>query len=1101
MKNRHRWAIIWGFFVGNEVVFQCRDEGPLRAPVRWSRGNGLPLPTGSRDINGRLEMPNIATDHTGTYICEAVGYPSSTPGSRVSVYLRVDSYEPPPTRPPSACGVNQATCNSGECISKSMLPAPEGNYRLVGVSMNVLGGSVEIQDRRYSIPTTAIRVLPVGVQVQIPSVRTLAIPSDVIPYFALPPSHCGNLLKSYGGHLKYSLRYRGTGRSLTAPDVIISGNGLTLIHMGKESWSPNREHAVSARLFVGDWFKKVSGRPGGDQPGDGIEPATREEILSVLSNVEYLLVRAQYDQGSSLDTTISGIRLDSAVPINTGQGQAVFVEECRCPQGYNGLSCEECSPGYEKRQQGPWGGICVKTTPRVECRAGEYMDFNQCLPCPCPSEDRRFGTACYKDVDSGITCECIPGHTGRNCDSCAAGYEKSRDYPYQCRPISATCDVEGSLSPIPDPSGRCVCKQHVSGSTCNECQPNTFFLSSTNEHGCIDCFCMGVTPTCASSNWYRTQESAVFLNNNLGFTLVDETQGDEIKDGFIFETNSREVGFREFSRYPPGTYYWQLPYNFLGDKVTAYGGYSHTIRYVPQPGGQSSPNNAPDVEINGNDIRLLYFRKSTLSPNRQETITVPLQEQYWQRQDGQTANREHFLMALANLDGLLIKATYTTSTREAYLSNVILDIAVPRNTGQERAYPVEQCSCPVGYTGLSCQECAFGYTRSLRGLYLGLCEPCSCNGHSDECDPKTGVCRNCRGHTAGDFCEECEDGYSGDPRTGECQLETARCYCDPRGSVRADCPDGRNCLCKGNCEGASCNLCRPGTFSLQEINPLGCLECFCSRASTECASANLYRSSIDLQIISGPPHGVTLTDSTRTASIKEITVDPSTGELVYRYPGGTRSERLFWSLPAKFTGNRLTSYGGKLHATRRYLVRPGTDTTPGEDIDVILVGSGGISLYWIYGSLLSGQEVGLEVSLRETAGWRHIGGSGNMASRSDILEVLSDLEAILIRASFTDDMEASYIKDISLDDAVRQNTPFGIVMDVEECRCPPGYEGLSCEQCSPGYYLDPNDRSRDQQGTCRACPCGDNSEGCRFEGGRPLCLCRPGFTGSYCEAR
>jgi hypothetical protein len=41
------------------VVFQCRDEGPLRARVRWLRGNGLPLPPGSRDINGRLEIPDI----------------------------------------------------------------------------------------------------------------------------------------------------------------------------------------------------------------------------------------------------------------------------------------------------------------------------------------------------------------------------------------------------------------------------------------------------------------------------------------------------------------------------------------------------------------------------------------------------------------------------------------------------------------------------------------------------------------------------------------------------------------------------------------------------------------------------------------------------------------------------------------------------------------------------------------------------------------------------------------------------------------------------------------------------------------------------------
>ena len=72
------------------MVFQCRDEGPARAPVRWTRGSGLTLPPSTRDNNGRLEMPNIQPEHTGTYICEAVGYPITTPGSRVSVYLKVD---------------------------------------------------------------------------------------------------------------------------------------------------------------------------------------------------------------------------------------------------------------------------------------------------------------------------------------------------------------------------------------------------------------------------------------------------------------------------------------------------------------------------------------------------------------------------------------------------------------------------------------------------------------------------------------------------------------------------------------------------------------------------------------------------------------------------------------------------------------------------------------------------------------------------------------------------------------------------------------------------------------------------------------------------
>lgn len=32
--------------------------------------------------------------------------------------------------------------------------------------------------------------------------------------------------------------------------------------------------------------------------------------------------------------------MDSAGIRNTGQGQASYVEECRCPAGYTGLSCE-----------------------------------------------------------------------------------------------------------------------------------------------------------------------------------------------------------------------------------------------------------------------------------------------------------------------------------------------------------------------------------------------------------------------------------------------------------------------------------------------------------------------------------------------------------------------------------------------------------------------------------------------------------------------------------------------------------------------------------------------------------------------------------------
>lgn len=72
------------------MVFQCRDEGPLRARVQWNRGAGRQLPQGSRDLNGRLEIPNIRVTDSGQYFCEAVGYPRSTPGATVTVNLSVE---------------------------------------------------------------------------------------------------------------------------------------------------------------------------------------------------------------------------------------------------------------------------------------------------------------------------------------------------------------------------------------------------------------------------------------------------------------------------------------------------------------------------------------------------------------------------------------------------------------------------------------------------------------------------------------------------------------------------------------------------------------------------------------------------------------------------------------------------------------------------------------------------------------------------------------------------------------------------------------------------------------------------------------------------
>ena len=53
------------------------------------------------------------------------------------------------------------------------------------------------------------------------------------------------------------------------------------------------------------------------------------------------------------------------------------------------------------------------------------------------------------------------------------------------------------------------------------------------------------------------------------------------------------------------------------------------------------------------------------------------------------------------------------------------------------------------------------------------CVRCQCNGHSDECDGKTGECRGCQHNTRGDHCQECRPGYFGNAVNGQCQ----RCAC------------------------------------------------------------------------------------------------------------------------------------------------------------------------------------------------------------------------------------------------------------------------------------------------------------------------------------
>ncbi|KAG7233023.1 hypothetical protein INR49_007538 [Caranx melampygus] len=123
-----------------------------------------------------------------------------------------------------------------------------------------------------------------------------------------------------------------------------------------------------------------------------------------------------------------------------------------------------------------------------------------------------------------------------------------------------------------------------------------------------------------------------------------------------------------------------------------------------------------------------------------------------------------------------------------------------------------QCVCVTGAYGRRCDRCLQGHWG------FPTCRPCSCNGHTDDCDATTGFCIDCRDHSTGHTCDRCLDGYYGNPVLGSGD------HCRP-----CMCPDGPGsqrqfagscyrsidsqqaiCVCNTGYRGARCDECSPG---------------------------------------------------------------------------------------------------------------------------------------------------------------------------------------------------------------------------------------------------------------------------------------------------
>ncbi|KAK1875961.1 Laminin subunit beta-1, partial [Dissostichus eleginoides] len=145
-----------------------------------------------------------------------------------------------------------------------------------------------------------------------------------------------------------------------------------------------------------------------------------------------------------------------------------------------------------------------------------------------------------------------------------------------------------------------------------------------------------------------------------------------------------------------------------------------------------------------------------------------------------------------------------------------------------------QCRCRPNVSGRNCDFCSpttfqFGPNgcRGLSDLWASVlwvspgvlgfpsCRPCSCNGHSDACEPLTGRCLTCRDHSTGHTCDRCPDG------PGSLRQFAGSCY-------RGDDSQHAVCVCNTGYKGARCDECSPGYYGNPGEAGGQCAPCRCN---------------------------------------------------------------------------------------------------------------------------------------------------------------------------------------------------------------------------------------------------------------------------------
>ncbi|XP_035490124.2 laminin subunit alpha-3 isoform X2 [Scophthalmus maximus] len=491
--------------------------------------------------------------------------------------------------------------------------------------------------------------------------------------------------------------------------------------------------------------------------------------------------------------------------------QHIIGRQCtKCATGYYGFPyCRPCECGRRLCDEVTGSCICPPQTVKPACDVCQTQTFNYhpllgCEGCECSPNGIKAnaGPECERTTGQ---CSCKPRIAGRKCDRCAAGYYRFPDcLPCNCKQGGVTPEVCH-----PD-TGRCLCKSvEMRGWRLirpdQEEVPSVLNTASNTVVSDIQ----ELPPTVQTLHWvapqsylgdrvtsyggFLTYQSKSFGIPSEGMTLMDRRPDvvltgrnmtlihmaphvplpDRLYQGrvHLVEGNwrhavtNRPVTREEFMMVLAGLvglriqalYFTQSQRLSLGEvgleeaTNTGAGGPGNTVEHCscpPQYTGDSCEKCAPGFYRDGSRPFLGHC-----VPCECNGLSDECEEK----------------------SGRCLKCQYNTAgdqcehCKEGYYGNAAqrtcrvcpCPFGVPTNSfaiGCREVFGDIRCVCRLGYAGEKCERCAPGYYGDPL-TPGGSCKPCNCNGNGNNCDPRTGVCKNTLepGDTNTDeHCKECD---------------------------------------------------------------------------------------------------------------------------------------------------------------------------------------------------------------------------------------------------------------------------------------------------------------------------------------------------------